>query len=75
MSYPIPVGQIRIEVYPIEGMDTPGGQQVGAGHGGVRVTHIPSGIMAYVEIGRSQHINRTIALDMILAAVTHPRFR
>jgi hypothetical protein len=28
-----------------------------------------------VSIGRSQHTNREIAINMIEAAVTHPRFR
>jgi protein subunit release factor A len=53
----------------------PGGQHVGSGSSGIKVTHIPSGIEACVEIGRSQHDNRIIAVDMILAAITHPRFR
>jgi len=52
-----------------------GGQHVGTGPSGVKVTHIPSGIEAFVEIGRSQFINREIAVNMIEAAVTHPRFR
>jgi protein subunit release factor A len=51
------------------------GQHVGSGPAGVKVTHIPTGIEACVEVARSQHDNRTIAIDMILAAVTHPRFR
>ncbi len=51
-----------------------GGQHVGTGPSGIKVTHIPSGIEACVDIGRSQFINREIALDMIAAAVTHPRF-
>ena len=52
-----------------------GGQHVGTGPGGVKVTHVPSGIEACVSIGRSQHTNREIAINMIEAAVTHPRFR
>lgn len=52
-----------------------GGQHVGTGPSGIKVTHLPSGIEACVEIGRSQFINREIAMDMILAAITHPRFR
>jgi len=71
---PIPADELKIEVYPIDGIDQRGGQHAGT-PSGVRVTHIPSGIMAYVNAGRSQHINRMIALDMILAAITHPRFR
>lgn len=65
---------IKYEVYPIPGIDQRGGQHVG-GHSGVRATHVISGITAYVNIGRSQHINKMIAEDMILAAITHPKFR
>lgn len=66
--------ELKFEVYPIEGIDRRGGQHVG-GHSGVRVTHGPTGVMAYVNIGRSQHINKMIAEDMILSALTHPKFR
>ncbi len=65
---------LKFEVYPIPGIDPRGGQHVG-GHSGVRATHEPTGIMAYVNCGRSQHINKMIAEDMILAALTHPKFR
>lgn len=64
---------VKYEVYPIDGIDHRGGQHVG-GHSGIRATH-SSGITAYVNIGRSQHDNKIIANDMILAAITHPRFR
>ena len=70
----IPADQIKVETWPIPGIHSRGGQHVGTSSG-IRVTHIPSGIMAYVEFGRSQHINRGIALDMIEAAITHPKFR
>ena len=65
---------IRYEVYPIDGIDPRGGQHVG-GHSGVRATHEASGITAYVNIGRSQVIHKMIAEDMILSAITHPKFR
>lgn len=65
---------IKYECYPISGIDQRGGQHVG-GHSGVRATHVISGITAYVNIGRSQRDNKLIADDMILAAITHPRFR
>lgn len=50
----------------IPGIHSVGGQQAGI-QSGVRATHIPSGVMAYVDIGRSQHINKMIADDMIRA--------
>lgn len=48
-----------------------GGQHVG-GIYRVKVTHIPTGLVAIVNVGRSQHRNRRIAEDMILAGLTHP---
>lgn len=68
------LGELKYEVYPICGIHSGGGQQCGV-PSGVRVTHVSSGVMAYVDIGRSQHINKMIAEDMILAAITHPKFR
>ena len=64
---------VKIEHWPPR--QDRGGQHVGTGPSGVKVTHLPSGIEAFVEIGRSQYINREIAMDMILAAITHPRFK
>ena len=61
---------IKFEAWPLRG----GGQYVGSASG-VRATHIPSGIQAIVDIGRSQHSNKLIAEDMILSAITHPKFR
>lgn len=70
----IPADDIKIEVWPIPGIHHRGGQHVGT-CSGVRVTHIPSGTAAYVDIGRNQFAHRAIAMDMILAAITHPKFR
>lgn len=69
----IPDGDLKVEIWPPR--EGRGGQHVGTGPSGVRITHLPSGITATVEIGRSQHINRLIAHEMILAAITHPQFR
>ncbi len=63
---------VQIESWPPR---PKGGQHVGSGPSGVKVTHIPSGITVCVDIGRSQFDNRTIAMDMILSAMTHPRYR
>ena len=70
----IPADQLKIEVWPIPGIHQRGGQHVGT-NTSVRVTHVPSGIAAYVGTDRSQHINKMIAMDMIMAAITHPKFR
>lgn len=69
----IPPEDLTVETYPIPGVHSRGGQHVGI-QSGVRVTHA-SGVSAYVDIGRSQHRNKEIAMDMILSALTHPRFR
>lgn len=69
-----PVTEYRIEIWPPIDPAERGGQHVGSGPSGVKVTHLPTGITATCEAGRSQHINRMIAMDMILSAVTHPMF-
>jgi len=65
-------GNLKVEIWPPR---EKGGQQVGSGPSGIRITHEPSGVQAFVDIGRSQHINKMIATEMIEAALTHPRYR
>lgn len=62
---------IRIESWPPR--KQPGGQHVGTGPCGVKITHIPTGIEICVGVGRSQHTNRLIAMEALEAALTHPR--
>lgn len=69
----IPTEHLNIEIYPPR--ENKGGQHVGYTSSGVKVTHLPSGIIAIVTNGRSQHINRMVALDMIVSAITHPNYR
>lgn len=64
---------LKIEIWPPR--QNKGGQHVGSGPSGVKITHLPSGIEAFVDIGKSQHINRIIALEMIETAITNPHFR
>ena len=45
--------------------ESPGGQHAGSPATDVRVTHLPTGIMAQCGIHRSQHLNRRTALEMI----------
>lgn len=68
----IPPEDLQVECWPPRHK---GGQQVTLTSTGVKVTHIPSGIEVCVYVARSQHDNRLIALNMIEAAITHPRFR
>ena len=53
--------------------ERPGGQQAGMPSTEVRVTHIPTGLMAQCGIYRSRHKNKQIAMSMIewgLAEIT-----
>lgn len=47
-----------------------GGQQVGVIPTGVKVTHLPSGLVAICESERSQMRNRNIAMAMIEYGLT-----
>jgi protein subunit release factor A len=40
-----------------------GGQHVGWVNPGIKITHIPTDTVAICQIGRSQHVNRMIAMD------------
>ncbi len=68
----IPSEDLQWEVWPPR---QTGGQQVGTGPRGVKVTHIPSGLVAIADIGHSQHRNRSVALDMLMGGLTSPHFR
>lgn len=72
MSALLNAEDIRVEAWPPR--TDRGGQHVGTGPSGVKITHLPTGIEACVDTGRSQHINRLLATEMIEAALTHPRF-
>lgn len=61
----------KIEIYPPE---TKGGQKVGT-VSGVKITHIPTGLVAISENSSSQFVNRGIAFDMIEGGLMHPRVR
>lgn len=72
MSDLIPPDQLRITSYPERPQ---GGQQAGSGPFGVRIEHIETGLVACCMTARSQHKNREIAMHMIEAALTHPKWR
>ena len=52
--------------------ECPGGQHAGSPATKIRVTHIPSDIVAECGVSRSNHKNKTIAIGMIEAALTGP---
>jgi len=65
-------GTLTIEVWPPRPTS---GQHCGSMSNGVRVTHHPSGIQAFVDCERSQHKNKALAVEMVEAALTHPFYR
>ena len=71
ISY-LSIEDLLIEKYP----PTPlGGQHVGTGPNGIKITHVPSGLIAICEMSRSSHFNKQIAMDMILGGLTSQSFR
>lgn len=55
-------------------------QRIGAGIGGmdtvIRALHRPSGIIVEVpRVTNSQFYDRAVAMDMIAAALTHPKYQ
>lgn len=71
MSDLIPPDELRVTSYP----ERPkGGQHVGMDYG-VKVEHLPTGLIAIVNVGRSQHKHREMAVHMIESALTHPKWR
>jgi len=63
---------LRVEIiYQQTGTtEMPGGQHAGTPASSIRVTHIPSGVMAECGACRSQFKNKAIAIGMIEAALT-----
>lgn len=66
------IGACEVEIWPER---QKGGQIVGPGPQGVRVRHVDTGIVVCCDYQRSQHLNKMMALHMIEAALTHPRWR
>ena len=62
----IPASDLVVEVARAR---PPGGQQVGVSNG-VRVTHVPTGIIVECQCERSQHRNRQVCLDALEGALT-----
>ena len=53
---------LKIETYPII---SPGGQHVSVVRSGVKVTHLPTGLIAISDCERSQLKNKNVAISMI----------
>jgi peptide chain release factor 2 len=68
----IPPEDLKIEALP---KHPRGGQQVGVYPTRIRVTHLPTGISAEADCGRSQLKSRDICIAMIEGALTDPELR
>ncbi|WP_422397417.1 peptide chain release factor 1 [Spiroplasma endosymbiont of Othius punctulatus] len=62
----IKTSDLRVDTYRSGGA---GGQHVNTTDSAVRVTHLPTGIVAASQDGRSQHDNKDIAMTMLRARV------
>jgi|UniRef100_A0A2S2QW01 peptide chain release factor 2 len=71
-SFKLKKSDLKIDVYKSSGA---GGQHVNKTESAVRVTHIPSGIIAKCQSDRSQHKNKKNAIKQIISKILHKKIQ
>ena len=68
----IPAEDLHVEIWPPRQV---GGQHVGSGPSGVKISYRDGDLVVICNTEKSQHRNKQIAMDMLLGGLTSPHYR